>query len=323
MLSAAILVLAQASSSGWATARPAECASLDGGRGANVWERAKAPQLRRYCDLLAAGAAKLAWTGARSQGGAGGAPALARAPVEAVAKEVLDIAAEADHAMPERAGPDVLRGRALALLGKWDDARKALGDAKARDERALDEPQSLLAWGRVLARSGNFRDAQDAYRALLPRASVLAASERGAAGVEAGLLAMGRGPTGLDEAIAILRQARRDAQDVTQSFAVMILALALDRAGEPDEARAVLADRIHADPRPILADARVKDALATAGAAEEGRAAAALALETLDPRAATAEWKAVADAAGTGVWVAHARKHEGRGPAKARPRVNP
>ena len=187
MITAAILVLAQASSA-WATARPAECASLDGGRGANVWERAKAPELRRYCDLLAGGAAKLAST-------VSGVPGAGRSGLptsEAIAREVLAIADDADRAMPGRAGPNALRGRALARLGLWDQALKALRDAKAKDERALDDPQSLLAWGRVLARTGNPKDAQEAYRALLPRASVLASSERGAAGVEgetgAGLL---------------------------------------------------------------------------------------------------------------------------------------
>jgi tetratricopeptide (TPR) repeat protein len=314
---AAVLVLSQAGGA-WASGRPAECTSLDGGRGANVWERAKAPELRRYCDLLAAGAAKLAWSAARVPLGA---PApLTRVPPETTSREVLEIADDAERAMPGRAGPELLRGRALALVGKWPEARKALGAAKAKDERALDDPQSLLSWGRVLARTGSPLEAQEAYRALLPRAAVLASSERGAAGVEAGLLAMGRGPSGLDEAIAILRQARRDAQDALQSFAVMALALALDRAGDADEARAVLAERVHADPRPVLADPRVKDALATAGSPIEGRAAAALALGTVDVRAAAAEWKAIAEA-GAGPWTAHARAHaQQQGPAKPAPR---
>ncbi len=317
MIFAAILVLSQAGGA-WASGRPTECASLDGGRGANVWERAKAPELRRYCDLLAAGAAKLAWSTARAPSGA---PApLARVPVETTSREVLDIADLADRAMPGRAGPALLRGRALALVGKWAEARKALAAAKATDERALDDPQSLLSWGRVLARTGSPGEAQEAYRALLPRAAILASAERGAAGVEAGLLAMARGPDGLDEAIAILRQARRDAQDALQSFAVMALALALDRAGDADEARAVLAERVHADPRPILADARVKEALSTAGSAVEGRAAAALALGTIDPRAAAAEWKAVAEA-GAGPWTAHALARA-RAPVGANAKAN-
>jgi tetratricopeptide (TPR) repeat protein len=221
--------------------------------------------------------------------------------------------------MPGKAGPGVLRGRALAKIGRWDDALKSLREAKTRDERALDDPQSLLAWGRALARTGNAKEAQEAYRALLPRASVLAAAERGAASIEAGLLAMASGQGGLDEAIAILRQARRDAQDAPQTLAVMALALALDRAGEADEARAVLAERVHADPRPSLGDARVKEILTTAGAQNEGHAAAALALEPIDARAAKEEWRAYVAAAGSSPWIDHARRHEAA-PAKARAR---
>ncbi len=323
MITAAIFVLAQAGGA-WASGRPAECASLDGGRGANVWERAKAPELRRYCDLLAAGAAKLAWTPPRTPAGA--PSPLSRVPAETIAREVQEIADDADRAMPGRPGPDLLRGRALALVGKWPEARKALGAAKAKDERALDDPQSLLSWGRVLARTGSPREAQEAYRALLPRAGVLASSERGAAGIEAGLLSMARGPEGLDEAIAILRQARRDAQDALQSFAVMALALALDRAGDAEEARAVLAERVHADPRPVLTDARVKEALATTGGAMDGRAAIALAWASIDARAAAAEWKSIAEQ-GAGPWTAHARAHaQGTSPpppSKSPPRGAP
>jgi tetratricopeptide (TPR) repeat protein len=312
VIAALVLVLAQASG-GWAAPRPAECASLDGGRASNLWERAKAPELRRYCDLLARGAARLAT--APQQDAAGAAAA-------AVSRQVLDIADEADHAMPGKAGPDVLRGRALAKVGRWDDALKALREAKSRDERALDDPQSLLAWGRALARTGNAKDAQEAYRALLPRASVLAAAERGAASIEAGLLAMEAGPQGLDEAIAILRQARRDAQDAAQTLAVVALALALDRAGEADEARAALAERVHTDPRPTLQDARVKEILATAGAQADARAAAALALETIDARAAREEWHAFVAASGSSPWIDHARRHEAA-PSKSRAPTRP
>jgi tetratricopeptide (TPR) repeat protein len=307
-----LIAQAQAQAGGWATARPAECASLDDGRGANVWERAKAPELRRYCDLLASGAAKLA-----------GATSAAVAVQSMTAREVLGIADEADHAMPNRAGPSVLRGRALAKLGQWTLALAALRDAKTKDERALDDAQSLLAWGRVLARTGNAEEAREAYRALLPRASVLAPRERAAASVEAGLVAMGRGPSGLDEAVAILRQARRDAQDTTQTLAVMALSLALDRAGESDEARALLAERIHADPRPVLADARVQEILATAAAANESHAALGLALEALDPPSARAEWRAYVDGAGTGPWFSHATAHLSTSNGQRSPRRAP
>ena len=42
--------------------RPPECSAEIGGATANVWERAKSPELRRYCDLVASAASKLAGT---------------------------------------------------------------------------------------------------------------------------------------------------------------------------------------------------------------------------------------------------------------------
>ena len=52
--------------------------------------------------------------------------------------------------MKRHAGPAVLRGRALLRLGRAEDALAALRDAKTKDDRALDDPASLLAWARVL-----------------------------------------------------------------------------------------------------------------------------------------------------------------------------
>jgi hypothetical protein len=57
-----VLVLAQNASGGaWSTGRPVECdlrggSGGVGGRSGNVWERAKSPELRRYCDLVASAA---------------------------------------------------------------------------------------------------------------------------------------------------------------------------------------------------------------------------------------------------------------------------
>ena len=285
-------VAAGAGGGGWSSARPPECGSLDGGRASNVWERAKAPELRRYCDLLASGASKLASSAA-------------------MVREVLSIADDAERAMPGRAGPGVLRGRALLRLGRADDALAAFRDAKAKDERALDDPASLLSWARALGRTGNDAEAAEAYRALLPRVSTLTVTDRGAAAVEAGLLALGRGQAGAEDAIAILRQARRDSQDVTQALAVVLLALALDRAGERDEANAVLLERGRSDPRPMLADARVKDILSTVSLSTEAYAIAAIALESSDGPAAREQWRKYLEASPKSPWLEHARVHEG------------
>jgi tetratricopeptide (TPR) repeat protein len=290
---ALVLVLAQAGGPvGWANGRPPECANLDGPKASNVWERAKAPQLRKYCDLLASGASKLAGAGAGAQ---------------AAFTAALAAADEAEQAMPGRAGAAVLRGRALAKLGRWSEALAALQDAKTKDDRALDEPTALLAYARSLARSGKVADAGEAYRALLPRASSLTPTERGAACLEAGLLAMSRGPSGLDDAIAILRQGTREGQDMTQVVSLLGLSLALDRAGQHDEARAVIGERSFGDPKTLLGEARIKDALGIV-APSESTALLAVALEAHDPVAARDAWKSYVDA--KGFWADHARQRE-------------
>ncbi|HEY8040107.1 MAG TPA: hypothetical protein VIF15_09955 [Polyangiaceae bacterium] len=287
MLLSLILVLAQAGSAGWSSGRPPECGD-PGGRTGNVWERAKSPELRRYCDLVASASSKLAGT-------------------TAMASAALGSARQAEQVLPGHAAPRVLEGRALAALGKLDEALAALNEGKARDPGALDDPLALLAWARVLARTGHVDQSAEAYRALLPRASALSAAERAAASVEAGLVAMARGPSGLDEAAAALREGLREAQDETQAVAVLALALALDRRGEGDESRALLSERIHGDPRSQLASPRAKDLLEVAPG--ETSALAAVALEPIDATGAREAWQRFIEASASGPWAASARAH--------------
>src|SRR5262249_32983122 len=143
--------------------------------------------------------------------------------------------------------PIILKGRALLRLGRPEEALAALGEAKRRDERALDNPIALLAWARANARTGHLAEAAEAYRAALPRTSSLTSQERSAASFEAGMTVMAQGMAGIDDAIAMFRQARRDAQDSMQGAALTALALALDRVGQRDEARAILAERTRTD----------------------------------------------------------------------------
>jgi tetratricopeptide (TPR) repeat protein len=281
-------------------ARPAECGMQEGFKAANKWERAKEPNLQTYCTLLASGTAKLV------NGGA-------------LAKEVPAIADEADKLLPGRAAPSVLKGRALLRLGKPADALTALKEARTRDDRALDDPVALLAWARANARTAHFEEAAQAYRAALPRTSALSAPERSAASFEAGMIVMAQGSKGVDDAVAMLRQARREAQDSMQVASVVGLALALDRAGQKEEAKAVLAERVRSDAKPILADARIADALADAGVAHEADALLATALEVTDPSAARDVWhRYLEGAGGKGPWADHARAHEGASPTRAK-----
>jgi tetratricopeptide (TPR) repeat protein len=284
-LAAVSFVLAQAAS--WSTGRPPECGE-PGGHAANAWERAKSPELRRYCDLVASASSKLAGT-------------------TAMAEAALQSAREADKVLPGHAAPRVLQGRALAALGRLDQAVLAMREGKARDPAALDEPLALLAWARVLARTGDTAGAAEAYRALLPRASALSAADRSAASIEAGFVAMVRGSAGLDEAVAALREGLREAQDEARVVADGALALALDRRGDTDESRTLLADRSRGDPRAAAGSAHGKELLAVAPA--EGNAVVALGLESTDAAGARDAWEKYLAASPGGPWASHARAH--------------
>jgi tetratricopeptide (TPR) repeat protein len=273
----------------WSSGRPPEC-TLSGTHTEsgvyNVWERAKAPELRRYCDLVAGATSKLA-----------GSTAMVRA--------ALDLAREADMVVPGHAAPKVLEGRALAALGQKDAALEALREGKARDPGVLDDPTTLLAWARAVAHGGHLDEAVDAYRALLPRATSLPATDRSSATVEAGLVAMAFGPAALDDAIGALREAARDAQDDAEGVAVLALALALDRRGDADEARSLIATRGHGDPRNLFEGARGKEL--AAAAPWEVPAIVAFALETTDAAGAHDAWEQYLQANPTGPWAAQVR----------------
>jgi tetratricopeptide (TPR) repeat protein len=279
--------------------RPVECNVLPGERGANVWERAKVPELRRYCDLLASASAKLA-------------------PGSQMVAEVVALADQADGLVPGRPAPMVLKGRALCQLARHADALVALRAARSRDDHALDDPAVLLAWARSLAFTGETDEAHAAYRTLLPRAEALPLADRGVAYLGAGMLAMSLGPAGVDESVAILRQARHDSQDLLRAAATFALALALDRAGDAGEATAVLAEEGPDEAASVMAEGRVLEAMGKAGH-EEAQAILALALDAAGKHeAARAAWRAyLTDGAEGGTWSAHAHAHLGHAPRSA------
>jgi tetratricopeptide (TPR) repeat protein len=285
MLVAMTVVLAQ--SAGWSGGRPPECASALAGAG-NVWERAKSPEIRRYCDRVASASSKLA-----------GSATMAQAALAA--------AREANAVLPGRAATRALEGRALAALGFFAEAIAALDDARARDPRSLDDPLALLAYARAQARIGHAEKAADAYRALLPRASALTGAARSAVSTEAGLVALARGPEWLDDAMAAFRESLRQSHDDSEPVAALGLALALDRRDEAEEARALLADRDPGDARAALSTETAKQLCTVAP--NECEALLALGLETADPVAARAAWQAYVAAGPEGPWVSHARAH--------------
>jgi hypothetical protein len=225
-----------------------------------------------------------------------------------MAQAALDTSREAERTLPGRAAPRVLEGRALAVMGKVGEARTAMLDARARDASALDDPTALLAWARVSARTGHPDEASEAYRTLLPRAAALAPFDRGVALVEAGILEGAvRGEHGIDEATSALREALHETRDDSLAVAVLGLALALDRRGDPDEARALLAEREHGDPRSQLAQPDAKGILGVAPLEES--ALVALGLEATDAAGARDAWEKYIASAPGGPWAAHARSH--------------
>jgi tetratricopeptide (TPR) repeat protein len=287
MLALVAMVLAQAGATTWSSGRPPECSSLLG-LDANVWERAKSPELRAYCDLVASASSKLSGT-------------------TVMAESALEAAHTADALLPGRAAAPALQGRALVALGQATAAVTAFRDASTKDSRVLDDPPVLLAWARALARSGHIEEASGAYRALLPRSSSLSSVDRASATVEAGLVAMSRGPVGLDEAVAALRDAMRQAEGETTLVAALALALARDRGGARAEAQSLLADRVRGDPRVWLLTARARDALSVASS--ERLALIAFGLEGTRASEAQQAWQQYLAGVPDSPWAEHARRH--------------
>jgi hypothetical protein len=135
------------------------------------------------------------------------------------------------------------------------------------------------------------------------------AHERARIAAEGGLVAMTHSRDQLDEAAAALRDAMRGGSDETALVGALGLALALERRGASQAARAVVADRVHGDPRALLADPGTSGLLAVAPA--ERWALVAVGLQTAHPAEARALWRQYVTEAPESPWVAEARLHAG------------
>jgi len=247
-----------------------------------IWDTARDPALDRYCDVLAAGFAQLQFSPERA----------------------IESADRAEIFSPGRAGPHVLRGRAQAAKKAWALARDHFEKARAIDPRSLEDPLTMREWARALGHVGRGREALDVYRTLGPRLSVLSsADDRARTFLDAAELAFSIGPSALDDAIAFLREARRLAGREIEWRVGAELALALDRQGANDEARAIVSELASQRRRPSpipVADSESPDELA----------ARALVLEVTDPRQAVDAWGRYLACAGDGAPFAdHARAH--------------
>jgi len=306
---------AAAASSG----RPPECMAGSRralARGPSVWELARVPNLRRYCDLMA-----------RAQTELTAQPEAAR-----------QAAMEADKALPGRPAPAVVLARAELALGKLDAAARSFETARALDPRSVEDPSTMHDLARVLARTGKRDEALAVYRALVPRVDLLGTGERRVSVLlEAAHISMAAEGAGtatppadigkkiqrskLDEAVAYLREARQRPATQLSGDVLLSLVLVLDRKGDHEQADAALTEAQRTSARTRTG---TLDYLA---APEDAAALAAFTAEETDRAAAQKAWEAyLAGAGGKGPWAAAARarldllkKGGGAPPKKGKP----
>ncbi|RYE85592.1 MAG: hypothetical protein EOO75_16815, partial [Myxococcales bacterium] len=207
-----------------ATAVTARVDCAAGRERTTVWDRARAPQVMRYCDFLAHAEAR-----------------LPREPRRA------DQAAEAaGNLLPGQAAPRLVRARAALALGQPRQARALLDEAQALDGEAIGrDARAQLALAVSLRETGATAPAVEAYRALVPRLDALPEDERGRARIDAALaLTLGATPAS-GEAQALLREGVEQGPTGLRSVARAALALVLDRAGSRDEANAQASEALH------------------------------------------------------------------------------
>lgn len=312
-----------------ASGRPKECTSGSKraiAKGPSVWEAARQPNLPKYCDLMARAAVQL-----NSQ------PELA--------KKAAD---EADKTLAGHAAPLVLEARAALLLGQADDAVKLFEKAQGIDARSVEDPPTMHDLAKASVLVGKRDRALATYRALVPRIDLLGTNDkRVAVLLETAYLSMSLAGADLasadaakakaarqqvDESIAYVREARALPATQLAGDVAYTLVLALDRAGEHEEAEAALADaqrsgaKLHAGLFDFVADADDKLALE------------ALEKEGSDRAAAQKSWEAwLAGPLGKGGFASAAKarlaalkkggkpaaKTQGAAPAKAPKRKSP
>jgi len=211
-----------------ASGRPPECTPVARNvhRMSNVWAQARVPELRKYCFALSRAHARLHTD-----------PAGA-----------LTAAKAAEAVLGGRAAPQVVMARAALREGRVNDALAAFDEALKRDPRSIEQPAAMHDLARARLESGQLRAALEAYRVLVPRASLLSSRTlRARVLLEAAHASMAQGATtggdrkrGLDEALAYLREASRDGHHALRQDVALSLTLTLERAGRSAQADAIL-----------------------------------------------------------------------------------
>jgi hypothetical protein len=186
-----------------------------------LWARARASD-RRFCQSLARGYTR-----------------LDRAPAEALTL--------AEAAAAERRGSpsaELLRARALLRLGRareaWALMAPLLENRPGHPAWSIDDPEALHDVAGSAVVSGDVARGHELYRLLVARGSLLSdPRERTRALLEAGAAALARGPEYSSEAELYLDEARRSTSPGFDAIVLAFSALALDRAGQGEHARAL------------------------------------------------------------------------------------
>jgi hypothetical protein len=299
-----------------AKSRPAACGPASRDDASVLWSRVGPPGAAQYCRLVAGGLARL-----RTK------------PAEALA-----MAERAEKLRPGDTAATVLRARALAVRGAYAQAWAAFELVTAKHGQ-IDAPNALHDLGVTALATGHYERAAAAYRALLPRASLLGDElRRQKVHVEGALAVMHQGERGAAEAVSYLSELRRGSIfPGLGDYVVATLALALDRQGRNAEARGVVAESegpwglaavleaslptdlgdAAADPgvAPTIREPESKtDASALASAAVVAvpvvdlRALVAMLAEEAAPELAAEQWESYARSSAQGPWAAHAEK---------------
>ncbi len=201
--------------------RPEECGAVSK-RLSTIWDQVRAPLFSNYCAALARGYARL----------------------ETSPADALRDATAALRALPRRAAPLLLRGRAHFRLGQTAGAWKDFSEAYRRDPRVFAAPAGLSEAALTAALTGNKAFAVDAYRRLVSRAGLFQSElMRHRSYIEAAAWIMSADTAQVGEAVGYLAEARRRGAPPSLSpFVVGALAIALDRQGRSEEALGVAAE---------------------------------------------------------------------------------
>ncbi|MBI5534941.1 MAG: hypothetical protein HY898_19595 [Deltaproteobacteria bacterium] len=288
-----------------ASGRPRECAgpgnAAERAWHPTIWDNARQPQLRRYCDLIGRAQAR-----------------LSQAPVAA-----REAATVADRILPGYASPWVVMARADVAVHRFEDALKEFERARTIDARSVEEPQALHDLAVAQRQSGKLTDALSTYRALVPRLGLLSSvQDRTLVLLEAASVAMSQ-DDGLREAISLLAEARSNPASKLDPDVLALLALALDRAGTAAQA-AEMVELMRARGLELTPPERESTAYGYLVQADDAIAMVAISIERSDPRKAAEYWERFVSREGVTKWKDHAKRHldaaraaaakKGRGP---------